>query len=224
MIVNNNEIALGIIDAQRGFMPLEEGGRVGREGFGELPVPEGEQIVSPINALIKAARRMNLTTFTTQDWHPSETAHFSTEPNFTTTWPVHCVANTPGAELHPYLQIPFGRSNHMGFVKGYEKLERGEDDTSYSGYFAVGPDGKETLPEWLHKQDVGQVILTGLALDYCVRATALDLRQKMGVDVTVAFDATRGIADESIYQTLQEFAANQIHILSSEEVLQSLGA
>jgi nicotinamidase/pyrazinamidase len=224
MMVHNNELALGIIDAQCGFMPLEEGGRIGRPGFGELPVPEGEQIIPSVNALIKAFRQENLFTFTTQDWHPADTAHFSDEPNFTTTWPVHCVGNTPGSEIHIGIETPAGSPRYKRFLKGMEKLKRDEEDTSYSGYNATDPTTKETLPHWLFRQDVGRVVLTGLALDYCVRVTALDLRRKMGLEVTVALDATRGIAPGSIQQTLREFAAAGIRTLSTQEILEEIQA
>jgi nicotinamidase-related amidase len=65
--------AFGLIDAQRGFMPAEEGERLGLPGFGELGVPRGEEIVANANALLSAC----VIRFTTQDWHPRETAHFA---------------------------------------------------------------------------------------------------------------------------------------------------
>src|SRR5437879_3300786 len=125
------QYALGIIDAQRGFMPAEEGGRLDKLGFGELPIPHGERIVPNINQLIGEFTAKQLAVFTTQDWHPLETAHFSDDPNFNTTWPVHCVQRTPGAELHPEIEYGFSVKQ---FLKGFEPLKNGADDTSYSGY------------------------------------------------------------------------------------------
>lgn len=125
--------ALGIIDAQRGFMPGIEGQRLGIAGFGELPINDGQLIVPRINALIGKFATEEWNIFTTQDWHPLGTAHFDSAPNYKTTWPTHCVGNTPGAALHPQVSLP---DTAARFYKGAELLPRGEDDTSYSGYNA----------------------------------------------------------------------------------------
>lgn len=207
--------ALGIIDAQRGFLPADAG-HTPQYGYGELAVPQGDQIIEPVNLLLKAFANRRGAVFTTQDWHPKMTAHFSETPDFRTNWPVHCVDGTLGAEIDPRIKVP--GINHR-FVKGFEPLERGEDDTSYSGYYAVDPITDTTLPEWLESRDISKVILGGLALDFCVGKTALDLRQKLGLEVTVAIDATRGIAESSINETLGQFALNGIEVATTEEIL-----
>lgn len=208
--------ACGLIDAQRGFMPAEEGIRIDRLGFGELPIAEGEQIVPLANKLLAYFALKDLVTFTTQDWHPLETAHFAEEPNFTTTWPVHCVSDTPGARLHPEIIIPEATER---FVKGFTVLEHGEDDTSYSGYNGFNHEGVQ-LNQWLEKNRVRTVVLGGLALDYCVGATALDLRNKMGLDVIVAVDATRAVTPETGEAMLKQFAENDIRVMTTQEVIE----
>ncbi len=212
-----NKVALGIIDAQRGFMPAEEGDRLALPGFGELPVRHGNRIIPHLNALIRQVD----TVFTTQDFHPAETAHFAEEPNFTTTWPVHCVGGTPGAELHPELRIG---TKAERFYKGSEVLERGEDDTSYSGYNARAFDDDKPLPEWLKEQGVTEVILGGLALDYCVRATGLDLRNLLGIDVTLVTDATEPVAQETGLTAIDELEASGVHFETTEEILARIAA
>lgn len=211
--------ALGIIDGQRGFMPLEEGQRLHIEGFGELPVPCGEQIVESTNRLIDAYSDLGYPVFTTQDWHPKLTAHFSDEPDFSTNWPIHCVGDTPGAELHPEIKTP---ASTVRFIKGFEPLEKGEDDTSYSGYYAKNPVDDQTLPEWIKENGITEVLLGGLALDYCVGKTALDLRQKLGLQVIVALDAAKGINDSSTTAMLEQFAANQVQTTTTDKWLRSL--
>jgi nicotinamidase/pyrazinamidase len=211
-----NNTALGIIDVQRGFMPASEGERLHQPGYGELPVERGEEIVTPINELMGAFALAGSEVFTTQDWHPHITAHFSEDPNFVTNWPVHCVDGTIGAELHPDLEIPETR---VRFIKGFETLERGEDDTSYSGHYAEDPTTGLSLPEWLHRREISTVYLAGLALDYCVGKTALDLKVKDGFDVTVVVDATRGITTESSDAMLAEFAENGVKTITTEELL-----
>lgn len=214
-------IALGIIDAQRGFMPAEEGERLGLPGFGELGVNNGERIVPKINALLGAFAVRNLPTFTTQDWHPVDTAHFADEPNFNTSWPVHCVAYTEGAKIHPGINLP---ENSTAFYKGREKLERGEDDTSYSGFNAIRFSDDLELPVWLERKQVTTVALGGLALDYCVKATALDLRQKMGLDVIVIADTTAPVAQETGLQAIDELEASGVQIATTDEILRKLTA
>lgn len=213
------ERALGIIDAQRGFMPKAESDRLGLEGFGELPVNDGETIVGPINALIGAFVLRAYDTFTTQDWHPYRTAHFSDRPDFKSTWPRHCVAFTNGAELHPHINIP---SSNTRFVKGFNVLTDVNNDDSYSGFNAVDLDTGIYLPEWLRNRNIEEVVIAGLALDYCVRSTALDLRQKLGLNVIVAIDATRGIDATAIEDTLSEFEATGVNIANTNELLESM--
>ena len=184
--------AIGIIDAQRGFMPADEGIRLGVAGFGELPIAGGEQIVATVNQLLAVGHARGGTLFTTQDWHPAQTAHFSATPNFTTTWPVHCVADTAGAELHPHIVLP--AETHR-FRKGAEVLQNGADDTSYSAWYASA--AGMSLPDFLRMRGVETIYLAGLAFDYCVGRTALDLAQQGGWRVVVLYDATRAVAEAS---------------------------
>ncbi len=212
------EIALGIIDAQRGFMPTKEGDRLNTLGFGELPVNDGEAIVPNVNKLLAEYAMRDCLIFTTQDWHPIGTAHFSEDPNYTTTWPIHCVGGTPGAELHPEIIVP---SITEKFKKGTEILLRGEDDQSYSGYSGINEHG-ERLGDKLMRLGIKQVALGGLALDYCVGKTALDLKTELGLDVVVAIDATRGIAEESTKNMLDQFSLNGIKTIQTKDLIDQL--
>lgn len=213
-----NETVFGIIDAQRGFMPAAEGEKTDRAGFGELPVTDGQRIIPVVKRLLWAMGAQN--TFTTQDWHPRHTAHFSENPDFTTNWPVHCVGGTQGAELHPELESALG-SAVTRFYKGQECLQDGKDDLSYSGYYSEADNGL-SLPDWLVARKAKAVVLGGLALDYCVGKTALDLRTKMDLDVTVALDATRGIADESVANMLDQFAAVGIKTADADDIIRGM--
>jgi nicotinamidase/pyrazinamidase len=136
--------ALVIVDVQRDFYSPE----------GALYVPEGYQIIPEIQRL--AAEGDYDVVVTTQDWHPPEADHFEK-------WPVHCVAGTPGAQLHPVVQA----FNVPAFYKGVA------GDDAYSGFDAINDDG-ETLGDFLIERGVTHVDIVGLALDYCVVETALD--------------------------------------------------
>lgn len=216
------DTAVVIIDEQRGFMPASEGERLALSGFGELGVPGGEDTVAPINHLLGAAAAAGALIATTQDWHPYETAHFAPEgesPNFTTTWPRHCVDGTPGAELHPELLVPHTR---VRFIKGMEHLEHGEDDLSYSGYYAIDPVTNLSLPEWLQQNKVREVVLGGLALDYCVGKSALDLREKSGLTVKVALDATRPVAPETGEHMIAHLQRAGVQLTTTSDVIAGL--
>ena len=217
----NKNIAFGLIDAQRGFMPAEEGERLGLPGFGELGVPNGERIVPKVNALLAQAALNNLVTFTTQDWHPENTAHFSAEPNFNTTWPAHCVAETPGAELNPEIVLPRGTKR---IIKGTEVLLNGEDDTSYSGLNGQDPETGQTTKEFLEENNVKIVILGGLALDYCVKETALDFKKKLGLQVAVVTDATQPVAQETGLAAIDELEKAGVKLITTDQALKYMEA
>ena len=204
-------IAYGIIDAQAGFMPVQ----VAVAGTGELGVSEGNLIIPVVNQLTQSALGRGWDIFTTQDWHPAQTAHFSATPNYITTWPVHCVAGTAGAAIHPEITLPPRATN---FYKGMKVLDDGADDTSYSGYYAQTETGV-SLPAWLVQRQITHVYLVGLAFDYCVGSTALDLVQRCGVAVRVIIDATRPVAMASQQTMLARLAAAGVTVITTNEVM-----
>jgi nicotinamidase/pyrazinamidase len=204
-------IAYGIIDAQAGFMPTQ----TAVAGTGELGVGEGDLIIPLVNRLTQYALDQGWDIFTTQDWHPAQTAHFSATPNYTTTWPVHCVAGTAGAAIHPEIVVPAGATP---FHKGIDVLSDGADDTSYSGYYAQTETGI-LLPAWIVQRQISHVYLVGLAFDYCVGSTALDLVQRCGVAVSVIIDATRPVAMPSQQTMLARLAAAGVTVGTMNEVV-----
>jgi nicotinamidase/pyrazinamidase len=152
--------ALIVVDVQNDFCP-----------GGALAVAEGDQVVEPVNEL---AQQVGFVV-ATRDWHPPD--HSSFEPQGGQ-WPVHCVQDTPGAELHPGI-----RRELLDAV-----VDKGQtrDRDGYSGF-------EETkLERLLRDHDVDTVHVAGLALDVCVRATALDAR-RAGWNVVVHRDATRAV-------------------------------
>jgi nicotinamidase/pyrazinamidase len=120
----------------------------------------------------------------TQDWHPEHTPHFGPDGGI---WPVHCVADTWGAALHPALTIPDAAPR-------IRKGANGED--GYSGFAMRDPLTGETIPteleELLRDGDVDRVVVVGLATDYCVKATVLDAR-RLGFETAVLADAIAAV-------------------------------
>jgi nicotinamidase/pyrazinamidase len=128
----------------------------------------------------------------TQDWHIDPGEHWSNDPNYVSTWPVHCGADTRGAQIHPSLA---GESWDVVVRKG---LFEG----AYSGFEGLSEDGL-TLAEELANADVGSVTVVGFATDHCVRATALDAKA-LGLDVTVVLDLCAGVTPESTRSAISE--------------------
>lgn len=164
------DVALVVVDLQNDFA----------DPSGGLYVLGGEQIVASVNAEVEAVTAAGGRVFYTQDWHPASTPHFDTGGGV---WPVHCVQDTWGAQLHPDLRVD-------GPV--VRKGTAGED--GYSGFSVRDPvSGQEAsthLGALLDAAGVRRVRLCGLAGDVCVQETALDAR-RLGYEVTVLVDATR---------------------------------
>jgi nicotinamidase/pyrazinamidase len=152
--------ALIVVDVQNDFCP-----------GGALAVPEGDEVVEPVNRLAAASGFV----VATRDWHPADHGSFAAQGG---PWPVHCVAGTPGAELHAGID--------RGLIDAVVDKGQVRDREGYSGF-----EGTE-LARLLREHEVDAVDVAGLALDYCVKATALDAR-RAGLEVTVHRGATRPV-------------------------------
>ena len=164
--------ALIVVDCQNDFADPE----------GSLFVTAGEAVIEAVNDAIADALVSSSPIFYTQDWHPEKTPHFK---KYGGIWPVHCVAGTWGAEFHPAL-VQAGRVVRKG--------ANGED--GYSGFTMRDPvEGTEIPTELaglLREVQVESVVVGGLALDYCVKATAVDAA-KLGYRTTVPLQLTAAV-------------------------------
>ncbi len=166
--------ALIVVDVQNDFA----------DPAGSLSVAGGEAVVPIIDREIAEAMTGGAFVVATQDWHPPVTPHFAKDGGI---WPVHCVADTWGAMLHPDLALPFGAPR-------VRKGSNGED--GYSGFTMRDPTTGKTTPTELESllRDAGvdSVVVVGLATDYCVKATALDAL-RLGFETTVLADAIAAV-------------------------------
>ena len=154
--------ALVIVDYQNDFNP-----------GGALAVPGGDEVAGRINEL--AASGDYDLVVATRDWHPPDHGSFAERGG---PWPVHCVAGTPGAQLHPALD-----ETYVDVV-----VDKGTDSQTegYSGFEGT------RLADLLHERGIDRVTVVGLATDYCVKNTALDALRE-GFGVTVDSTAVRGV-------------------------------
>ena len=149
MTAYDERTALVLVDVQNDFADPDGG----------LYVTGGEQVVPLLDVEAAEARAAGAVVVCTQDWHPAQTPHFAKDGG---TWPVHCVGDTWGAELHPLLD--------PGDAARVRKGTGGED--GYSGFTVRDPvTGAETptpLEALLRERGVERVVVGGLATDYCV--------------------------------------------------------
>jgi nicotinamidase/pyrazinamidase len=179
--------ALFIVDVQNDFT---EGGALGVVG--------GDAVAAGITAHLAAHADDYELVIASRDWHDADgdnAGHFATgEPDFVDTWPVHCVAGTPGAEYDPGLET--ARVTHH--------VKKGQGKPAYSLFEGV-TDAGETVADLLTAHGVVDVDVTGIATDYCVRASALDAIAH-GRHVRILTDLVAGVAPASSDAALAELA------------------
>jgi len=193
--MNSSLTALIVVDVQNDFC---EGGSLAVEG--------GSDVASRISALVAKYD----TVVATRDWHIDPGDHFADgEPNFVDTWPVHCAANTPGAEYHP---------NIAGVVGGFDaEFRKGNYEAAYSGFEGRSTDGDTALAEWLNARHITAVDVVGLATDHCVRATATDANAA-GLSTRVLLDYCAGVAPETTTKAIADMRAAGIDVVEQQSV------
>ena len=159
----NTKQALLVVDVQNDFCP-----------GGTLAVPNGDKVIPPLNKLIDEFLERGDPVYLTRDWHPPTTKHFTDRGG---TWPVHCVQNTTGAEFHPELR----RDPRI------KVISKGLGDTD--GYSAFD---ETDLAKQLQREGVEELVVGGLATDYCVKSTVLDAI-KNGFEVKAVEAAMRAV-------------------------------
>jgi nicotinamidase/pyrazinamidase len=145
--------ALLIVDVQNDFC----------EG-GSLAVSGGAGVARAITAYLAGpAGQEYAHVVATQDYHIEPGGHFAAQPDYSASWPPHCVAGTPGADFHPGLDT--GRVEAV--------FRKGAYAAAYSGFEGTDSD-RTTLADWLSERGVTSTDIVGIATDYCVSATAAD--------------------------------------------------
>lgn len=176
--------ALIIVDLQPDFLP-----------GGPLGVPGGDEIIP---AVLELMSRFEIVV-ATQDWHPADHGSFAANHERRSPgevidlhgldqilWPVHCVQDSDGAQLVPQLRAREAELDAV-FRKGTDK-----QIDSYSGFFDNGQRKPTGLAQWLAERGVTSIAVCGLALDYCVKFTALDALEH-GLETSLIRDVTRAV-------------------------------
>ena len=198
---------LVVVDAQLDFMP-----------GGALEVKEGDKIIPVINKILPSFDLV----VATQDWHPqshkSFAANHSGKKEFEVIdlngleqklWPVHCVQETRGAELHPELET---KPIEAIFRKGMD-----EEIDSYSGFFDNGHKKSTGLTEYLKEKGATELYFCGLAADICVYFTLLDAL-KEGFRATLIEDAAIALQQDEYEKVKQDIISKGGRVISSEDL------
>jgi nicotinamidase/pyrazinamidase len=187
-------VGLVVVDVQNDFA----------DPHGSLYVKGGSEIVPVVNAEIQRASKVGAAVVYTRDWHPLHTPHFAGDGGI---WPVHCVAETWGAE--PYAGLD---------IRGPVVLKGTHGEDGYSGFSMRNPIGGLPMPTELDsilaRGGVKRLVVCGLATDYCVKATALD-GVRLGYEVVVLLDAVRAVnlAPGDGLRSLDEMAAAGVGLI-----------
>jgi nicotinamidase/pyrazinamidase len=192
--------ALFIIDVQNDFT---EGGALGVDG--------GAAVAAGVSALLAQHPLAYKYVFASRDWHDignDNGGHFARDiaPDYVTTWPVHCVAGTEGAEYHPALS-----TDAVSF-----HIRKGQGTPGYSIFDGTTED-EQTVGTLLSEHGVTDIDVVGLATDYCVRASTLDALEH-GQHVRVITDLVAGVGPESTAAALAEMAHAGAVFIASDAV------
>lgn len=198
-----------IVDVQNDFCP-----------GGALAVSDGDAIVPVINDIQKYFDLV----VATQDWHPRDHLSFAINHEGKTPgevtelngrpqvlWPVHCVQESPGAELVSDLNWHDIRAI---FRKGQHRAV-----DSYSGFFDNDHATATGLSDYLEEKGATSVYLCGLATDYCVKFSALDAAN-LGFETFLIEDASRGVNLQpgDVEAAIEEMRNASVTIISSGEL------
>jgi len=204
------DAALLVVDLQNGFVSESD----------ELPVPGGADIIPMINRLVpRFAIRI-----ASQDWHPADHGSFASQhPGVRpfdrgmlagveqVFWPDHCVQGTHGAAFHPQFDV---RPVQVVFRKGMDR-----EADSYSVFADNAGRNPSGLDGYLRARAASELVIVGLALDYCVRFTALDARRLLPeLPVTVVLDATRPVDIATGEEAVQQMRRHDVRILRAADL------
>jgi len=181
--------ALIIVDVQNDFC-----------AGGSLAVPGGAALAPTINDYLSGQPGYQHIV-ATQDFHIDPGGHFSDRPDFSSSWPPHCIAGSPGADFHPDLDT---RPIAAVFRKGAYAA-------AYSGFEGVDENGTALLG-WLRARGIDAVDIVGIATDHCVRRTAVDAAQA-GLTTRVLLGMTAAMAADSAVAARAEMRAADVELV-----------
>lgn len=187
--MDNLKRALLIIDVQNDFCEN-----------GPIPSIDGSRIASLITQFIELNYSNYELILASKDWHKSPIGHFSKKPDFTSSWPNHCLASTKGAELHPSLNPKM--IDH--------ELVKGEYSSGLSA-FQAKTSLDETLLDLLDRREIDMVDICGLSAESNLYASAIDSLE-YGFPTTVFIDICSGTSEQTILTSLEDLESRGVNL------------
>lgn len=182
--------ALLLVDVQRDFLP-----------GGSLAVPDGDAIVPVLAECVEKFAESGKPIFASRDWHPPGHCSFEEQGG---PWPPHCIADTPGAEIHPDLELP---DDATIISKATTR-----DKDAYSAFDGTDLDAR------LKKLGTKRIFIGGLATDVCVLNTARDAL-KLGYETVLLEDGMRGIDPAGSQKAIEELRSKHAEVTDSSQAL-----
>lgn len=175
-----------------------------------MPVEGGIDVASRISDYVVAHAESYAAIAATADWHVDPGSHWSLEPDFQDSWPVHCEVGTVGSQFRPeldpalaHVQAVFRKGEHVAAYSGFE------------GSVEVAGDVVQ-LAAWLREHEVDDLDVVGIATDHCVRATALDAATE-GFRTHLLLDLTVGVSPETTERAIAQMRDGGVLIETSSE-------
>lgn len=187
--------ALFIVDVQNDFTE-----------HGALGVAGGDEVATRITRFLADHAGDYDIVVASRDWHHGDDdngGHFSAQPDFVDSWPVHCVGGTYGADY----------DDNFDTAAVTHHLKKGQGKPAYSLFEGVSDDGR-TAADLLDEHGIRDIDVVGLATDYCVRASALDAL-RAGRHVRVFRDLVVGVHADSSAAALEEIAGEGADVVDS---------
>lgn len=200
--------ALIVVDVQNDFC----------EG-GSLAVTGGAAVAGEISEHIENHHGDYEAIVGTLDWHISPGDHFSAQPDYRVSWPVHCVADTEGARTHRELDTDrieawFRKGEYEAAYSGFEGILAPETSTPLGGIeeeVEAEDDEKISLDDWLRERGIEALDIVGLATDHCVRATALDAADA-GFETRVLLSLTAGVGAQTVAEAIEQLRDASVEV------------
>ena len=189
--------ALVLVDVQNDFC---EGGSLGVDGGAAVAARAAERVRAdrPDRPDGRDSSGGDYTAVVlTADWHHDPGEHWAADgdPDFATTWPVHCAAGTRGADFHEAVHPVLDRVDEI--------FRKGAHEAAYSGFEGSAVGDGSGLADWLRQREITDLDIGGIATDHCVRATVLDALAE-GFTVRLLTDTVAGVAPETTEAALAE--------------------
>lgn len=199
-MIEQHPRALLLVDLQNDFC----------EG-GSLPVSGGVDVARRISEWAVSHEQDYAAVVATADWHEDPGDHFAEQPDYLSSWPVHCKVGTAGARFHPAAEAAVARADAV--------FRKGRDRAAYSGFEGYAVDGDELvgLARWLRQRGIEQLDVVGIATDHCVVATVLDALGE-GFGTRVLLDLTAGVARESTEAAVRQMREAGADLVGTPEL------